>query len=125
MTTETVKRKRGRPPKSEGALTPVERQRRYIERLKAAAAEGARAQTDAPASLDVEALREILKEGRRRLSVGHQQVEWLHEGLANDTPHEITGPAWQLRFCMVDWKELIEQVESWAAITSSKPGKRS
>lgn len=123
MTTEAIKRKRGRPPKSEGALTPAERQRRYIKKLKAAAA---RTQTEVPAaSLDIEALREILKDGRRRMSVGHQQVEWLHEGFTTDTPAEITGPAWQLRFCVASWSDLIEQVESWAGIKRAKlPGPR-
>ncbi len=124
MAEEASKRGRGRPPKPGGPMSGAEKQRRYMERLKAAAAQRAQPQAKAPTSLDLEALREILREGRRRMSVGHQQVEWLHEGISPDTPAEITGPAWQLRFAVISWKELIEQVESWARMETIKSRKR-
>jgi hypothetical protein len=82
MTTETPKRKRGRPPKSETAMSPAERQRRYIEKLKAEAAIARRALMFLRQGLPK--LVEASKESRKLLEL--QRMEWFKRSKSIEPP---------------------------------------
>ncbi|WP_095083534.1 hypothetical protein [Mesorhizobium sophorae] len=81
-----------------------------LRKLEAALEEQGAAVPAPPSSVDLETLQAILAHSRERLGVANMQVEWLHEGITPDTPGEITGPAWQLRFSIGDWKQTVDFV---------------
>jgi hypothetical protein len=106
-------RKRGPKPRGEVAMSGAERNRLYRERKKAARVKERGMPTP---SIDLDRLREVLKESRYRLSSARTQVEWLHEEigdfLSGKYPPEITGPAFQIELCLVGWQEMIDKTEA-------------
>lgn len=106
----------GRPPKNgKQAMSGAERQAEYRQRLREKA-EAAAPPGPVASPLDLEALQASLAHGWERLGVAHMQLQWLHDAIDDDTPNNITGPAWQLMISLGEWRGLLERVESLTGV---------
>lgn len=111
----------GRPPKNgTKAMSGAERQAAYRQRLREKA-EAAAPPGPVASPLDLETLNANLAHSWDRLYAAHGQLQWLHDAIADDTPNNITGPAWQLMLSLIEWQTLLEQV---AGLTGAKLRRR-